>query len=91
MKKMYCIKWSEQIKFKNPKKTYIFNKTLVFSVICSKSGNNIGTIFKEESIEILTIIGLIENINRLKYTVSRASNKCGRRKRKFKLQITKNR
>ena len=40
-----------------------FEKTLVLSVICSRCENENKKIFKEKkSIEILTILGLIENI-----------------------------
>ena len=38
--------------------SYILNKILVLSIIC---GNNNEKIFKEESIDILKIIGLINN------------------------------
>ena len=42
---------------------YIFEKTLVLSIICSKSKNEDEKIFKEEeSIEILKMLGLMENI-----------------------------
>ena len=47
---------------KNPKIAYIFDKTLVISIICDKCGSNDEKIFKEEeSIEILKIHGLIKN------------------------------
>ena len=50
-------------KFKNSKKSNIFKKTSVISIICSKFGNENKKIFKEEKpIEILKILGLIENI-----------------------------
>ena len=43
--------------------SYIFKKTLVFSITCSKRKNEDEKIFKEErSIEILKILGLIENM-----------------------------
>ena len=42
---------------------YILEKTLVLSIICSKSKNEDEKIFKEEeSIEILKMLGLMENI-----------------------------
>ena len=48
---------------KNPKISYIFEKSLVLSVICSKCRNQDKTIFKEEeSIEIIKILSLIKNI-----------------------------
>ena len=54
MKKSYCGKYR---KFKNPKISYIFEKTLVFSIICSNFGNEDQKIFKEEeSIEILKFL-----------------------------------
>ena len=50
-------------KFKNPEISYIFEKTLVISIIFSECKNEDEKIFKEEkSIEILKIIDLIENI-----------------------------
>ena len=50
-------------KFKDPKISYIFEKTLLLSIICSRSGNVGQKIFKEEkSFKILKILGLIENI-----------------------------
>ena len=43
--------------------SYLLEKTLLFSIICSKSNNKDAKLFKEqESIEILKILGLIENI-----------------------------
>ena len=48
---------------KNPKISYIFEKTLLLSIICIKCKNENEKIFKEkESIEILKILGLIKNI-----------------------------
>ena len=62
MKKLYCIICGKQRKFENPKR-YIFEKTLVLSIICSKCKNEDEKIFKEEElIKILKIFGLIENI-----------------------------
>ena len=63
MKKLYCIICDKWTKLKNPKISYIFEKTLVLSIICSKCGNEDEKIFnKEESIEILNLLGLIKNI-----------------------------
>ena len=63
MKKLYCVICGMFIKFEKPKLSYLLEKTLVPSVICSKCKNEDQKIFKqEESIEILKIIGLIENI-----------------------------
>ena len=49
-------------KFKNPKISKIYKKTLVLSMVCSKCKNEDEKIFEEESIEILEILSLIENI-----------------------------
>ena len=50
-------------KFKKTKISYILEKRLVISIICSKCKNEDEKIFKEEeSIEILKILGLIENL-----------------------------
>ena len=50
-------------KLKKPKTSYLLEKTLVLSFICSKYKNEDEKIFKEEdSIEILKILGFIENI-----------------------------
>ena len=63
MKKLYCIVCEKWTKLKNLKISFIFEKTLVLSIICSKCGNEDEKIFnKEESIEILNLLGLIENI-----------------------------
>ena len=58
------IKCTKYRKFKNPKVSYFFNETLVFPIICRKSGSNNDTIFKkEEFIEKLKILDLINNIS----------------------------
>ena len=50
-------------KFKKPKILCLLEKTLVLSIICSKCKNEDEELFKEEEpIEILKILGLIENI-----------------------------
>ena len=50
-------------KFKKPKISYIFEKTLVLSIICSTWKNEDEKIFQEKkSIEVLKIYVLIENI-----------------------------
>ena len=62
MKKVCCVICGQYRKFKNPKISYIFEKTLVFSIIYSKYENEDKKLFKEEeSIEILKILGLIIN------------------------------
>ena len=63
MKNIYSVICGKYRKFKKPKISYIFKKTLVLSVICSKCENEDGNIFKEEeSMEISKILGLIKNI-----------------------------
>ena len=50
-------------KFENRKILYLLEKTLVLSIICNKCKNKDEKLFKEEeSIEMLKILGLIENI-----------------------------
>ena len=63
MKKIYFIKCNKYRKFKNPKISYLFNKALVLVIICDKCGSNDEKIFNKKSIEILKILGLINNIN----------------------------
>ena len=66
MKKLYCLNCSNYRKFEKPKISYILEKTLVFSIICSTFKNEDEEIFKEEeSIEILKILGLIDNLMRI--------------------------
>ena len=36
LKKLYCVICSKYKKFENPKRLYLFKKTLVLSIICSK-------------------------------------------------------
>ena len=63
MRRIYCIICGKYRKFKNPIISYIFEKTLAFSIICSKCNNEDAKIFKEEeSIELLKILDLIANI-----------------------------
>ena len=62
MKRIYCTKCKKHKEFKQPK-IYICDKTLLLSSICKKCGSEDEKIFKEEeSIEILKIIGLINNM-----------------------------
>ena len=59
--KIYCDKCSKFRKFVNPKSSYIFNITLILSIICSKCGDYNDILFKEkESIGILKILGFIK-------------------------------
>ena len=53
MKKLYSVICGKYRKFEKPKISYLLEKTLVFSIICSKCKN------KKESIEILKILDLI--------------------------------
>ena len=62
MKKLYCIICSKNRKFEKPKISYLLEKTLVLSIISSKCKNEDEKLFKEEPIEILKILRLIENI-----------------------------
>ena len=57
MTKLYCIIWGKY------RKNNIRKKTLVLSIISSKCKNEDEKLFKEEElIEVLKILGLIENI-----------------------------
>ena len=63
MKKLYCVNCSRYRKFGKPKTSYLLEKTLVLSVICSKIFKWRHKIFKEEeSLETLKMLGLINNI-----------------------------
>ena len=63
MKKLYCVICSKYRKFGKPKISYLLEKKLILSIICSKCKNEDEKLFKEEeSIVILYILGLIENI-----------------------------
>ena len=63
MKKLYCVPCGKYRKFEKPKISYPSEKTLFLSIICSNCKNKDEKLFKEEgSIEILKILGLIENI-----------------------------
>ena len=63
MKQLHCITCGKYETFEKPKISYIFEKTLVLSINSSKCKNENEKMFKEEeSIEILKILDLIENI-----------------------------
>ena len=63
MKKLRCPICAKHKKFEKHKISYIFEKALVLFIICSKCKNIEEKVIKEEeSIEILKIIGLVENI-----------------------------
>ena len=69
MKKFYCVICGKYRKLEKPKISYLLEKTLVLSIICSKCKNEDEKIFKEEeSIEILKILGLINNIEEYQKT-----------------------
>ena len=62
MKKPILFYGGKYRKFKNPKKSYIFEKTLVLGIICSKCQNEDVKRFKKgESGEKLDIHDLIKN------------------------------
>ena len=48
MKKLYCIIRGKYRKFEKPKVSYLFEKALVLSIICSKYKNEDEKLFKEE-------------------------------------------
>ena len=63
MKKLYSVIYGKYRKFEKPKISYRLEKTLVLSIIWNKCKNEEENIFKEEeSIEMLKILGLIENM-----------------------------
>ena len=63
MKTLYCIISCNYTKFEKPKIAHLLERTLVFSIICSRCKNEDETLFKEEeSIEILKILGLLVNL-----------------------------
>ena len=63
MKKLYYLICAKYGKFEKPKISYLLERAVVLSIICSKCKNENEKIFKkEESIEIRKILGLIENI-----------------------------
>ena len=63
MKKIYCIICGKYWKSEKAKVSYFLQKTLVLSIICSKLKTEYEKLFKEEeSIKILKILDLVENI-----------------------------
>ena len=63
MKKLYRDICRKNRIFEKRKISYLLEKTLVLSIICSKYKNEDEKLFKkEESIEMLNIFGLIEDI-----------------------------
>ena len=58
-----CVISDRYVKFEKSKISYLLEKTLVLSTICNKCKNEDEKIFEEEeSIKVLTVLGLIENI-----------------------------
>ena len=63
LRKLYGIVCSKSRKFEEPKISYLLEKKLFLSFICSKCENKNEQIFTEkESTEISNILGLIKNI-----------------------------
>ena len=63
MKKLFCVTCGKYRAFEKPEISYLLEKRLAPSIICSKWKNDDEKIFNEgKSIEILKILGLIENI-----------------------------
>ena len=63
MKKLYCVICGKYRKFEKPKIWYLLEKTLLLTITCSKCKDEDEKMFKEEdSVEVLKILGLIENI-----------------------------
>ena len=63
MKQLYCVVCGKWRKFEKSKISYLLEKTLVLSIICSKCKNEDGKIFKEEeSIKTLKVFSLIQII-----------------------------
>ena len=66
MKNLYCIICGKYRRFEKPKISYLLEKPVVLSIICSKCKNEDEKLFQgEESIQILKILGLTENIGLL--------------------------
>ena len=66
MKILYCVNCGKYRKCEKLQMSYLLEKILVLSIICSKCKNDYEKFFKEEkSVEILKTLGLIENIRLL--------------------------
>ena len=62
---MYSNVWNKYRKSRKTKILYILKKTLSFSIVYSNCGHEYEQIFKkEESIEILKILSLINNVEK---------------------------
>ena len=67
MRKILCIKSKKYKKIINPKLSYICYKTLLLSSVCNKCESEDEKIFVEqESIEMLKVLDLINNIEKYK-------------------------
>ena len=67
MRKILCIKSKKYKKIINPKLSYICYKTLLLSSVCNKCKSEDEKIFVEqESIEMLKVLDLINNIEKYK-------------------------
>ena len=84
MTAIYFIVCGEYKKIKNPKISCIFEETLIFSVVWGKCGNIDEKIFKEEWIEILKTLGLIDYIEKCQ------KDKYNYRKHKSRTEIKRN-
>ena len=63
MKKIFCIICCRYRKFGKSEISYLLEKTLLLSIICSKCKNEDKKLFKDEkSIKTLKIFGLLEKI-----------------------------
>ena len=63
MKKLYCITCGNYRNFEKPKITYLVEKILILSIMCSKWKKEDQKLFgEEESIEIFKKLALIGNI-----------------------------
>ena len=66
MKNLYCIICGKYRRFEKPKISYLLEKPVVLSIISSKYKNEDEKLFQEEeSVQILKILGLTENIELL--------------------------
>ena len=66
MKNLYCIICGKYRRSEKPKISYLLEKPVVLSIISSKYKNEDEKLFQEEeSVQILKILGLTENIELL--------------------------
>ena len=64
MEKLFCIICGKYVTFEKPKLSYLLDRNISSFYYCRRCKNGDEKIFKEEeeSIEIIKIFGLIENI-----------------------------